>query len=111
MPWKNSETNAADCPTCWVHPKWAAYLRDPANIPPVTVDMTKGTQGLRGHKPPRLRKWDYTNPAHAKYLRDVEAGRVKVEGLKAAFKLADGREWEGGAKVKSGKILPNPRIA
>ena len=113
MAWTNSKTNGSDCATCWVHPKWAAYLRDPANIPLVVVDMTKGTQGLRGYRPPRLRaRPDYTTEAHKRYLRDFNAGRVSIPGISFRFTAASGEAWEGcGGKVFNGKIRPAPKIS
>jgi hypothetical protein len=120
MSWTTSKTNGSDCPTCWVNPKWAAYLRDPKNIPFVDVDMTKGTEGLNGYRKPTLGPCKTPeNEAGKKYQRDFLAGKVVIPGLKVSVKLTDGSEYgackpfsAGNAKPKAirAKIKPAPRV-
>lgn len=115
MPWVMSETNGADCPTCWVHPGWAKYekdIREGRRPVPFTSTITfaPGGSPLEPYKPKRLTgRADYENPELAKYYRDWCAGKFTVPGLKVEIRLASGSVI-GPAKRVGDKITPLKKV-
>jgi hypothetical protein len=111
MSWKKSNDGEMHS---WEHPAWAAYFRNPNNLPFVEVDMTKGTKGLNGYRPPRLGPVRVPeSKAGAKYQRDFLAGRVTIPGLKVSIKTADGVEFGACKPITCGdpkKIKPAPKV-
>lgn len=114
MSWTNSETNGSDCPTCWVNPAWAKYIREIQNgtrPQPFhsSITLEAGADHLVTYKAPRLGKGDYTNPALAKYYRDWCNGKFVIPGLRVEIVTAAGSVM-GPAKKSGKKITPLKKV-
>jgi len=114
MPWKNSETNEADCPICWEHPAWASYwrsLKTGAREVPYTSEITfaPGGEPLGAYRAPRLGRPDYENPALAKHYRDWCNGRITIPGLRVEIKTKTGSVL-GPAKKVGSRIVPLKKV-
>ncbi len=109
MTWTNSQTNDAECPTCWVHPAWTRYLReikDGTRPQPFysSITLEAGADVLVAYKAPRLTgRADYTNPKLAKYYRDWCNGKLIIPGLRVEIVTAAGSVM--GPAKKSGKTI------
>lgn len=115
MSWTNSETNEADCPTCWVNPAWARYLREiktGARPQPFdsSITLEAGADRLADFKVKRLTgRADYLNPELAKYYRDWIAGKFVIPGLRVEIKTAAGTVM-GPASGSGKKIIPKKKV-
>lgn len=113
--WVNSETNEADCETCWVHPGWADYEKKVAEgritLPfTTTITFAPGGTPLKPFKPKRLNGLaDYENPRLRKFYNDWCAGRITIPGLRVTIKTAAG-DVMGPAKLVKGRIVPLKKV-